>query len=222
MTMLQTKSTRAFELKELSETGKFEGFVSVYGNVDYGDDVVEKGAFNKIRLTKNGKLRMYLYHDTQLPVGTSEVKDTDQGLFLNGSLNMNLKDAPQAYELMKEGMVSEMSVGFSIQKGGYEIKENDDGKSIRHITKAELYEGSLVPFAMNPEAVITGVKSQDEANLKRNLEKYYRAQGCSKRDATARASMCFDMSDDGDHRIDASAMLDSYKTLSTLIKTARI
>ena len=215
---METKANRAFELKELSEKGEFEGFVSVYGNVDHGNDIVEKGAFKDIRLTNKGRLRILLEHKGSQPVGTAEVIDTDEGLFLKGKINKNLMHGPQAYELLKEGMIGEMSVGFSVKDGGFETKRDSSGQMIRHITNAELYEGSLVQFAMNPQAVITSVKSEDEANLKRLLQKHYRSLGCSKRDSAERVSKFFNSHDGRDARSESTgAMLDSYKSLSILL-----
>ena len=41
------RKTFEFEIKELSEEGQFTGYLSTFGNVDAGDDMIEPGAFKK-------------------------------------------------------------------------------------------------------------------------------------------------------------------------------
>ncbi|WP_122760513.1 HK97 family phage prohead protease, partial [Pseudomonas viridiflava] len=78
------------------------------------------------------------------------------GLFLKGRINLAVSYARDAYELMKEGTLDSMSIGFNTLLSRYEERA---GRQIRIIKEAELWEASIVPFGMNPEATITDVKS---------------------------------------------------------------
>jgi len=184
------------EIKAGKEKGSFSGLVSVFGNIDSDGDVIDKGAFKKIRTTKDDKLRIALNHDMRQFVGKASYRETDKGLHLEGKLDFGLKDAEQAYALLDGGYINEMSVGFSILKGGREFRENGDGEMIRHITKAELYEGSLVPFAANPEAQIESFqKSATGIKTLRDFEQFLKNAGFSNRDAAYYAKHGFKQSD---------------------------
>lgn len=171
-----------FELKSHDEKGHFSGYVAVFDNVDLGDDVIEKGAFKKFKTTQDGKVRIALNHDLNKLAGKATFKQDEHGLFLEGNLNLKVSYVNDAYELMKDGTLDGMSVGFDIMNGGYRYKKNNKGKQIRYISKAELWEGSIVPFGMNPEAKITQVKTYNIEDI-RHLENIARKNGCSRKDA---------------------------------------
>lgn len=214
--MQTTKAFRGFEIKELTKKGSFEGFVSVYGNVDYDNDIIEPGAFESVKTTRDNKLRIAAYHDTRKFVGQAEYEDTDDGLYLKGQLNLNVSYVPDIYELMKDGTIAEMSVGFRILQGGQKHVEQDDGSYVRHITKAELWEGSLVPFAANPEAQVTGVKSAGEIKTVRQFEQFLKQHGFSNSQAVAIASKGF-AGDQGDLEALAGGILKQSEAFTQLL-----
>ena len=47
----------SFELKAVGESGAFEGYAAVYGNVDQGGDMIQPGAFGKTIADRGGKNR---------------------------------------------------------------------------------------------------------------------------------------------------------------------
>ena len=145
-----------FEVKAADEAGNFEGYAAVFDNVDLGDDVILKGAFTKVKTARNGRLKLALYHDLTRLVGTSEFTQDDRGLFLKGRVNLAVSYARDAYELMKDGSLDSMSIGFNTIEANFEQRA---GRQVRVIKAAELWEASFVPFGMNPEAEVLSVKS---------------------------------------------------------------
>lgn len=203
------------EFKAEGKKGYFEGMGSVFGNVDHEGDVIMPGAFEQIRKTKDGKLRIALYHNLQQLAGKADVEQTAEGLYVKGQLNMNLSYTPDAYECMKDGTLDAMSVGFNILPGGVSWSEDETDREVRLITKAELWEVSIVPFGMNPEALIDNVKS-GAIHTVREFERHLKSIGFSAREATAIASRGFKALD-GDHQPTAN---ETFGDLKQLIATS--
>lgn len=171
-----------------AEPGTFTGYGAVFENLDDGADIIKAGAFKKLRTKSNGKIRIPLYHDMSKVVGEGEVIQDGKGLQVKGTLNMALSYAQDAYELMKDGTLDAMSVGFSIMDKGASF---DDDYRVRTITKAELWEVSIVPFGMNRKAKIRSVKSAGEIQTIRDFEAHLRTLGFSQKEAKAIASHGF-------------------------------
>lgn len=178
----------ALEFKAGAEPGTFTGYGAMFENLDDGNDIIKAGAFTKIRTKSNGKIRIPLYHDMNKVVGEGEVVQDGKGLSVKGQLNMALSYAQDAYELMKDGTLDAMSVGFSILDKGAAY---DEDYRVRTITKAELWEVSIVPFGMNRKAKIRAVKSAGDIQNIRDFEGHLRTLGYSQREAKAIASTGF-------------------------------
>jgi len=201
-----------FEVKEADEAGNFEGYASVYNNVDLGHDVILPGAFIRVKTTRGGRLKLALYHDLTKLIGTAEYRDDDHGLWVKGKINLNVSYARDAYELMKgDAPLDSMSIGFNTIE---DAQETRDGRRVRVIKKAELWEASIVPFGMNPEAEILSVKSSV-----RQFEKGLRERmGLSQKEAAAVASLGFPaIHRDGADA--ATATVDELKKLGNSIQS---
>jgi HK97 family phage prohead protease len=146
----------AFDFKDLSETGTFSGYASIFGNVDLGGDIVERGAFEEVAKTKDGQVRILLQHDIRKPIGKASIVQDDHGLKFNGSLVLANADARSAHELMKQGILDGMSIGYDILPDGSKMKES----GVRSLTRLKLWEISVVTFGMNPLAKIETVKQR--------------------------------------------------------------
>lgn len=177
------------ELKAGGQAGAFAGYGAVFGNRDDGGDIIEQGAFKSLR--DGGDVVMILRgHDPNKIIGEATFKQDARGLKLDGQLYIDDDDIPLAretYALMKRGRLKSMSVGFSIPKGG--SKWSDDGAE-RTISKAELWEVSIVPFGMNRKAKITSVKTAaiatvDWRGLEADLRKHH-----SRSEALAIVALC--------------------------------
>ena len=176
---------RQLEVKSIGDSGSFEGLASVYGNVDLGGDIVEAGAFKEFAYTKDNMIRILDGHNTRAPIGKGSVIDTHVGLAIKGQLNLKVSRARDVYELMKDGIIDGLSIGFDILKGGYEIRE--DG--IRLIKQVKLWEISTTSFPMNQAATISGVKEIQRVNRIREVEDLLReAVGLSRTQAKLHAS----------------------------------
>lgn len=204
-----TKLEVPFEVKAVDEAGNFEGYASVFNNVDLGDDIIIPGAFTKVKTTRSGRLKLALFHDLTRLVGSAEYTQDDHGLFLKGQINLKVSYARDAYELMKDGTLDSMSIGFNTIKADMEQRA---GRHVRVIKEAELWEASIVPFGMNPEAQVTTVKSDIrlfESALRERM-------GLSQKEAAAVASLGYPaLYRDGDSV--ATATVDELKHLSTTI-----
>lgn len=195
-----------FEVKAADDAGNFEGYAAVFNNIDLGDDVILPGAFTKVKTTRAGRLKLALFHDLTRLIGSADFSQDDHGLYIKGRVNLAVSYARDAYELMKEGTLDCMSIGFNTLKANYEERA---GRSVRLISAAELWEASIVPFGMNPEAQVTDVKSDI-----RIFEKALRDRmGLSQKEAAAVASLGYSaVHRDGD--TEATATVEELKKLS--------
>ena len=172
--------TAPIEIKSLDEGGYFEGYASVYGVQDLDGDVIVQGAFkNSIqRFNESGKRpKMLWQHNPSIIIGKwAEMREDERGLYVKGSLILEVDKGREAYALMKAGELDAMSVGFNIEGA-----TPGDGRG-RVIDEADLWEISLVTWGANPQAIIQNVKSV------RDFEAFLRDSGFSRKQATAIAS----------------------------------
>jgi len=152
-----------FEIKEISAEGSFEGMLSPYGNLDLTGDVVEKGAFTKTLLEHGNTVPMLWQHKTDCPIGELALEDRPDGLWARGQLLMALPEAQKAYLLVKARIVKGLSIGYESVKDAIE-------NSVRHLKEIRLYEGSVVTFPANLQALIATVKARREVKDDFNSE----------------------------------------------------
>ena len=168
--------TFKFEVKEIDEAeGTFKGHASTFAEEpDSYNDIVDKGAF--LKTIKEGKRRIkHLWnHSVMEPIGKpTELSEDETGLSFTGKLSLGVQRAREVLSLIKDGVITEMSIGYDV------IKEyHKDG--IRHLTEVRLWDISPVTFAANPEALITSVKEREDSKAGRvlsavNLEKVKKA-----------------------------------------------
>lgn len=153
--------------------GEFTGYASVFGNVDLGGDIVERGAFQKsLRRKGYRKVKMLYQHDTKQPIGVFDmIKEDENGLFVKGRLAMQTQKGREVYELMKMGAIDGLSVGYRVDAKGYHY---DDKKRKRRLKEVDLMEISAVTFPMNPKANLVSVKSDRTI---REWETFLREEG---------------------------------------------
>lgn len=157
------------------DSGTFRGYGSVFGNIDDEGDIIEAGAFQKMRLKSNGRIRITLGHNLGQIIGDAEVAQDSKGLkIVKGSINLNLSYTPDVFELMSDGSFDSLSAGFRILPKGVEY-QGEWPNETRVIKKAELWEVAVVPFGMNRKAKITSLKSAlAEYESRRDLERALR------------------------------------------------
>lgn len=178
---------RPFEVKAVDDEGIFTGYVSVFGNVDAGGDIVVPGAFtDSLAAWKaKGKLPPVLWqHRTCEPLGPFlEMREDTHGLWVKGQLLVT--DVPRAREaraLLKSKALDGMSIGYVPRDDSI-----DRATGVRSLKKVDLYEGSIVTFGMNGMATVNSVKSAiDSLESLADAERFLRdAGGLSRSQATA-------------------------------------
>jgi uncharacterized protein len=186
--MSQAFKDAVFEVKEITEKGNFAGYGNVYGIVDQGDDIVMPGCFAESLAdwSKKGRMPALLWqHNSRQPIGAYQsMKEDNIGLYVEGTLALKTQQGAEAYELMKMGAVSGLSVGFETREDSFDQKTG-----VRTIKKGDLYECSLVTFPMNDSARVSAVKSIESIGKLSDAEAYLReVGGCSRSQAKALVS----------------------------------
>jgi len=113
------------------------------------------------------------------------MREDAKGLYLEGEF-ANTEKGRELYELMKMGALDSFSIGYSVtqEKWNHEKNCND-------LIELDIKEVSVVTFACNEESRLVGIKAkmeQDELPTKRELEKFLRESGLSRKQAEVIAS----------------------------------
>lgn len=204
----------AFELKkEPDEDGRFEGYASVFGVVDQGMDIVERGAFRK-SLGSGRKVKMLWQHDVNQPIGVwDEIAEDERGLYVKGRLSKDVAKGREAMALLRMGALDSMSIGYRT----VEAVPESNGR-VRKLMELDLFEVSLVTFPMNEAATITDVKS---IKTEREFEAFLRDAGYSRKEAAALTLHGFkaisgqrDAGSDGAKNEGLSDLMDQIKQLT--------
>lgn len=137
--------------------GIFSGYASLFGIVDLGQDIVERGAFARSLAARGAAgIRMLFQHDPGEPIGTwTEMREDARGLFVRGRLNDGTRRAREVRALMKGGALDGLSIGFRAVR-----TRRDPATGIRRILEADLWEISVVTFPMLPAARVDSVKAR--------------------------------------------------------------
>lgn len=152
------------------EPGTLTGIGSVYNNVDQGQDIVLPGAFTES--LKSRKPKMLFQHDPSRVLGVwTDWEDTEKSLNLKGQIFTDTTLGADTYKLVQAKAIDGLSIGYRTIADSVETR---DGKRVRVIEKAELWEVSVVTFPMNPAAVVTGVKHLETPQ---DVESILRAAG---------------------------------------------
>jgi len=132
------------------------GYASVFGVTDTHNDVVLKGAFRSVQ---TGDVRLLWQHDATKPIGVVRFLEEDEyGLKLEAEINNKTIAGAEASELIKQGAVCGLSIGFAIKSSDY----NKSGARV--IDEVDLKEISVVTFPANSGAEILQVKNQTQQN----------------------------------------------------------
>ncbi len=151
-----------FECKDIDEeTGIFEGYASTFTKEpDAYGDVVDKGAFTKTLKEGGKRVKILWNHNVMEPIGKPlELSEDDTGLKIKGKLSLGVQRAREVLALMKDGVITEMSIGYDTITEAWE-------KGVRHLKEIRLWDTSPVTYAANPDATITGVKADIAKLLK--------------------------------------------------------
>ena len=173
------------DLKGSTGQGGFEGYGSVFFNIDKHGDVILPGAFrDSLPAFLNEGFIGGVGHDHDKPAGRFvKAYEDAHGLFVEGRFS-DVASGKEARTLLLDGVVQKLSVGLDREgmvtsqaspaqlrsiwsKAGYTPTADDERrlkarKSIRVIHKAQLKEVSPVTIPANDSARILAVKSMAE------------------------------------------------------------
>ena len=140
-----------------AQKGMISGYASSFDVTDQQRDRVLKGAFTKSLHAWRilGKMpKMLWQHDPKCPIGKwTTLFEDDCGLYAEGYLALGIKQANEAYSLLKEGILDGLSIGFRAVKVARE-----PSSAVRLILDIDLIEISLVTFGANSRALVHHVK----------------------------------------------------------------
>ncbi len=164
------------EIKDLSEMGIVTFYASVFGNKDWGGDVIEKGAFSKTISENSKNVRHFKHHDTKQMVGVvKNLQEDSKGLLVTSQLILKTQLGAETYEEYKAMLQAGKSMDHSI---GYNVIKKEEKEDVRYLKELRLMEVStLTAWGMNPLAQTVDVKSLEQLNFDQLLteEKYYKA-----------------------------------------------
>ena len=172
-TMQRAYST--FTIKSVDEaTGIIEGIASTPSTDRMGDVVDPEGAHFTLPIP------LLWQHRSGEPIGVyTTVKEDTIGLHVEGKLALKTARGAEAYELLKMGAISGLSIGFVTREDSY-----DRVTGVRTLKKVDLWEVSLVTFPANDSARVANIKSIESIKSLADAETYLReAGGLSKREA---------------------------------------
>lgn len=173
---------KAFDIEikaEGQDEGVIEAIVSVFNNVDSYGDRVKYGFFDeslqakmpkgvwahdwKTPVAKTLEARELMPGDPMLP---ANLKDLG-GLYIKGQFNMNTQRGRETYSDIKEGIIDEFSIGYSV------VEETYAQDGARELVKGKLYEWSPVLFGANSETALISAKglNDDLADVGTDVER---------------------------------------------------
>jgi Escherichia/Staphylococcus phage prohead protease len=113
------------------------------------------GAFDKT-LQERHTFPLLWQHNPSLPIGSVQISDSDVCLHVDGKLVLEDPQARIALTHLKAKTIKGLSIGFDTIKDVVE-------SGVRHLKELRLWEVSVVTFPMNEDAMVTSVKSIDDA-----------------------------------------------------------
>lgn len=179
----ETKTFRAF-VSEKSDADRIVGqYFSIYGNVDNVGDRIKNGAFQKSINERKSAIKVLWQHDaSQPPIGvlldieehsrqqlpvevTKEYPQATGGLFARVKY-LNTPRGDEVYEGIKEGALTENSIGYVTIK---QVKNKD----ARDLLECKLYDISPVNWGANSATVNlktvaymeTGINESEDYNV---------------------------------------------------------
>lgn len=163
------------EKSDLGNFGYIEGYLSTFDK-DRGGDEILPGAFKKTikrhKKSNNRPIRMLFQHNRDNIIGgfpIDKVKEDDKGLWVVGQINLDVQKGAETYALAKQGVLSDMSIGYSVPSGGYDYDKNSQTNYLKEV---ELWEGSVVSEPMNTQAQILAVKTIEKFDCMKDIENY--------------------------------------------------
>jgi len=161
------KSAGPVELKVDTSKRTVTAIASKMEVEDLGADIIHRGAFKKTlkeRLPKN-RIKFMFGHRELLGLMTHGEEDGDNLITVNKIDNIARGDEILTH--IESGTLNEMSIGFDIPRGKFEIREDEEteGKILRDINEVILFENSIVMWGMNEDTAVLSVKMANQVGI---------------------------------------------------------
>lgn len=140
------------------DVGLFSGLAAVFGVRDELGDQLEPGCFASTIAHRKGKFPVLWQHDPQSVLGFATVKETSSGLFVSGTLALQVQRAREVHSLMKQAMLQGFPFGLSF---GFNTLKAEHRGGVRHVKEVRLFEISPTVFPAQSLAGVTSVKTRD-------------------------------------------------------------
>lgn len=152
---------------EKDNIGNFTGYAALFDvNVEkYGAVTFRRGAFQKALTTFKSQGRnipMFWEHRSEETIGSYDpqnMRETDKGLQVTGSIDLDVRRGYEAYSLLSKKMISGLSVGGYVKEE--DVVYTDDNKE--EFINFNLYEISVTPSPAIEEARVDSVFSASKA-----------------------------------------------------------
>lgn len=163
---VQFKDATGFKETE-DGSGIFEGYASVFGNVDSYGDKVMPGAFTK-SLAKSfpndgAGIPCYWAHrmdDPEFILGkTVSAVEDEHGLKVRVSLDLDNPKAAAAYRALKAGAVNQMSFAYEVLASEFIPENGAKFGGVNELRELNIFEVSVVQIGANTATSIDMVKS---------------------------------------------------------------
>src|ERR1700754_793492 len=108
----------------IAPDGTFEGYASLFGEIDQARDMVMPGAFAaSLRSRGVRRVPMLFQHDPSEPIGVwLDLREGMHGLYARGRLIPEVARAKELLALLKAGTTDGLSIGFRTVKGRVDPK----------------------------------------------------------------------------------------------------
>jgi uncharacterized protein len=157
------------ELKGIDDSGTFAGYASVFAVTDSHKERTVPGSFGMSladHKRRGSRPKMFWQHDPREPIGKwVDLAEDGRGLYVEGKLNMGVQRAREAYELLKEGDIDGLSIGYYAE----DTEPDPKRAGVTLLKRINLVEVSIVSMGSNSAALIDSVKSEYYAQLREKL-----------------------------------------------------
>lgn len=143
-------------------TGKLAGYAAVYAPAQSEDlggfiEEIAPGAFDS-SLASNRDVRALWNHDSSQPLartsnGSLALSSDSRGLKVEINLPEGVSYANDLRELVRQGVVNQMSFGFMVPPGGDSWEKRGD-KTVRTLNRIDLHEISAVSIPAYPDTTV--------------------------------------------------------------------
>jgi HK97 family phage prohead protease len=136
----------ALRVKSLGGDGIFTGYASVFGELDQQNEIVAAGAFARtLSKWRQAKPHAGPVMDARPDAAHRHLakrpNEDGNGLHVEGRLALRTQKGGEAYELLKLGALTGLSIGYRVVASQIDAK-----RKARILTDVDLFEISLVTF----------------------------------------------------------------------------